>query len=103
VIGGGVGVGVMLGVGDGAPEGGGEPDGGGEGALADGAGEVEGDGETGALVAGGAGGFTWARGTATDASMHPARIAPPKNSARDLTDYAIFASFRLTAVASSVL
>lgn len=94
-----MGVGVGLAAGEGDPDGSTDADGAGEIGLADG----DGAGVTGAFVAGGAGGLTWARGAAADAMTHPARIAPPKISARAFTRYAILASFRLTAEASSVL
>lgn len=79
--------GVGVGVGDGVTEGDGAGVNGmpGIGVAAEAAGDGEGDGVTGAFVAAGAGGFTWARGAAADAIMHPARMAPPKNNARGLT------------------
>jgi hypothetical protein len=75
-IGGGVGVGVGLrsGVGVTVPGAPGVP-----------GGTAEGSGVTGALVAGGAGGFTCARDPATDATRHPPAIAPANKTARALT------------------
>lgn len=68
-VGEGVGVGVtgMPGTGD-AP---------GTGGVAEAVALGEGCGVTGALVAAGAGGLTWARGTAPDAKTHPAKSAAP--------------------------
>ena len=65
VTGGGVGVAVGVGVGDGVSD---VPGNGIGEALA----PAEGCGVTGALVAGGAGGFDCARGIPADASTHPA-------------------------------
>jgi hypothetical protein len=83
--GGGVGVGVGDGVADGDGAGVNGMPGIGVGGEAAGEGDGEGEGVTGAFVAAGAGGFISARGTAADAKMHPARMAPPKNTARGLT------------------
>ena len=76
-IGGGVGVGV--GEGAGVVEVPGNGDAPGSGGIAEAVALGEGWGVTGALVAAGAGGFTWARGTAPDAIMHPAKSAAPNN------------------------
>ncbi len=58
--------------------------------------------EGGGLVKIGAGGFTCATAAATHASKHAAVKAAPENR-EDFTRYAILASSRLTAEASSVL